>query len=75
MIAWQTSSTVAARCIGLVSISLLSIDLFSNSVKLALRYRLVFKYEEDTQLTRTPNRANSRAVDFVSISNPAFDMQ
>ena len=31
--------------------------------------------EEETQFTRTPNLASSKADDFVIISNPAFDIQ
>ena len=31
--------------------------------------------EEETQLTRTPNLASSKADDFVIISSPALDMQ
>ena len=31
--------------------------------------------EGETQLTLTPVEASSRAVDLVSISNPAFDIQ
>jgi hypothetical protein len=35
----------------------------------------VFKKDEETQLTLTPNLESSSADDFVIISSPAFDMQ
>ena len=73
--AWQTSSMLAARNIGLVSASFCMTDSFSSSVSPAYLYIFVFKKLGETQLTRTPNLASSRAADFVIISSPAFDMQ
>ena len=35
----------------------------------------MFKKDEETQLTLTPNLESSSADDFVIISSPAFDMQ
>lgn len=75
MIAWHTSSMLAARPIGLVSASFVITLSFSNSVKPAYLYRLVLRKLELTQLTLTPNLANSIAALFVIISRPAFDMQ
>ena len=75
MIAWHTSSILAARSIGLVSASLFITDSFSSSVSPAYLYIFVFKKLGETQLTLTPNLANSRAADFVIISRPALDMQ
>lgn len=75
MIAWHTSSILAGLAIGLVSHSLCITDSFSSSVRPACLYIFVFKNDGDTQLTRTPNLANSRAADLVIISSPAFDIQ
>ena len=60
---------------GLVSASFAMIESFSSSVRPAFLYKLVFKKDEETQFTLTPNLASSKAADFVIISRPAFDMQ
>lgn len=73
--AWQTSSILPMRPIGLVSFSFCITESFSISVRPAYLNRFVFSKELETQLHLTPNLANSMAADFVSISSPALLMQ
>lgn len=67
IIAKDISSTFAERPVGLVSSSFLISDSFSSSVRPAYLYRFVFMNDDETQLIRTPNLANSIAEDLVNI--------
>jgi len=66
---------LACFCIGLVSLSFLAIELYSNSVNPAYLYIFVYRNDDETVLTRTPNLASSMDADLVSMSKPALDMQ